>query len=82
MKTKDLRDILKEFPEESEICVSAVFPELDGWEVGSYALAVEPDPDSDGPQISLYIYGTDFDYPDPMRLIEEFALSIIARKGV
>jgi hypothetical protein len=81
MRTKDLKDMLDCFDDNSDVCISAVFPELDNWEVKSYAITAEPDTHGDGLQINLHVYGTDFDYPDPMVLIEEAAAAILARKG-
>jgi hypothetical protein len=81
MRTKDLKEMLDYFDDNSEVCVSAVFPELDNWEIKSYAITADADTDGDGLQINMHMYGTDFDYPDPMALIEEAALAILAKKG-
>jgi hypothetical protein len=76
-----LKEMLDYFDDNSDVCISAVFPELNNWEVKSYAITAEPDTDGDGLQISLNVCGTDFDYPDPMALIEEAAEAILARKN-
>ena len=45
--------------------MTAAFPELDGWEVTSWAL--RPGEAEAGPCIGIDVFGADFDYPGSER---------------
>ena len=51
----------------AELAVTARFPELDGWEVTSWAVA--PGGAEGSPALEMEVHGADFDYPAPSRAL-------------
>lgn len=78
MRVRELQTLLDAFDSESEIGVEIGFPEID-YMVKTYDFAWGYDRDYEGDegfQLTLSIYGTDFDYPAILRRVKDAVAAI------
>jgi hypothetical protein len=76
MTANDLISVLESFNGDSEVAIEVAFPGLDGWTVKTYSFSYGPDESSDGPKLGFSIYGSNFDYPDILRVLKDRVAAI------
>ena len=79
MRVSDALEWLSALDGDAELAVTAAFPELDGWEVTSWAL--RPGEAEAGPCIGIDVFGADFDYPGFERALAREARAFLERLG-
>lgn len=77
MRVYDALEWLSALDGDAELAVTAAFPELDGWEVTSWAL--RPGEAEAGPCIGIDVFGADFDYPGSERALAREARAFLER---
>jgi hypothetical protein len=62
---------LEGFDGDSEVAIEVSFPGLDGWAIKTYSFSYSSDDDSNGPKLGMSVHGSDFDYPEILRVLKD-----------
>lgn len=76
MKISALRELLDNFDDDSEVCITIDFPDFKDWAIASYDIGVGINSEYGGLELQTSIRTADFDYPAILRELKDLAAAI------